>query len=97
MKLQRIMKIICTTFPGWGGHSEAGSSWFFRKKGHLGSFGAMPPVCHLLAKPDTPTFISGLNAWTVVLVVEHEEYLGAVDLTSDVVNIPTGLASYFLV
>ena len=47
--------------------------------------------------PDTPTFISGLNAWTVVLVVEHEEYLGAVDLTSDVVNIPTGLASYSLV
>ena len=47
--------------------------------------------------PDTPTFLSGLNAWTVVLVVEHEEYLGAVELTSDVVNIPTGLASYSLV
>ena len=41
--------------------------------------------------------ISGLNAWIVVLVVEHEEYLGAVDLTSDVVTIPTGLASYFFV
>ena len=52
-----------------------------------------------IGQPDTPTFISGLNAWTVyiVLVVEHEEYLGAVDLTSDVVNIPTGLASYSLV
>ena len=47
--------------------------------------------------PDTPTFISGLNTWTVMLAVEHEEYLGAVDLTSDVGNIPTGLASYSLV
>ena len=46
---------------------------------------------------DTPSFVSGLNAWTVVLVVEHEEYLAAVDLTSDVVTIPTWLASYFLV
>ena len=45
---------------------------------------------------DTPTFVSGLNAWIVVLGVEHEEYLGAVDLTSDVVTIPTRLASYFL-
>ena len=43
---------------------------------------------------DTPTSVSGLNAW---LGVEHEEYLGAVDLTSDVVTIPTWLASYFLV
>ena len=41
---------------------------------------------------------SGLNAWIVVFVVEHEEYLAAVeDLTLDVVNIPTWLASYFLV
>ena len=41
--------------------------------------------------------VSGLNAWIIaVLGVEHEEYLGAVDLTSDVVNIPTRLASYFL-
>ena len=32
-----------------------------------------------------------------MLDVEHEEYLGAVDLTSDVVTIPTRLASYFLV
>ena len=33
-----------------------------------------------------------------MLGVEHdEEYLGAVDLTSDVVTIPTRLASYFLV
>ena len=32
-----------------------------------------------------------------MLGVEHdEEYLGAVDLTSDVVTIPTRLASYFL-
>ena len=49
MKLQRIMKSICTTVPGWGGLPEAGSSGFFRKKGYLGSFGAMPPVCHSLA------------------------------------------------
>ena len=40
-------------------------------------------------------FVSGLNAWIVVLGVEHEEYLGAVDLTSDVVTIPTRLPSYF--
>ena len=47
---------------------------------------------------DTPSFVSGLNAWIVVFVgVEHEEYLVAVDLTSDVVTIPTWLASYFLV
>ena len=46
---------------------------------------------------DTYSFVSGLNAWTVVLVVEHEEYLAAVDLTSDVGTIPTWLASYFLV
>ena len=46
-ELQRIMKIICTTVPGLGGLSEAESSWvFFRKKGHLGSFEAKPPVCH---------------------------------------------------
>ena len=32
-----------------------------------------------------------------MLGVEHEEYLGAVDLTSDVVIIPTRLASDFLV
>ena len=31
-----------------------------------------------------------------MLDLEHEEYLGAVDLTSDVVTIPTRLASYFL-
>ena len=41
---------------------------------------------------DTP-FVSGLNAWIVVLVVEHEKYLAALDLTSDVVTIPTWLAS----
>ena len=46
---------------------------------------------------DTPTSVSGLNAWIVVLGVEHEEYLGAADLTSEVVTIPTWLASYFLV
>ena len=45
-------------------------------------------------------FVSGLNAWTVVVVLffVHEEYLGAVDMTSHVGTIPTaGLASYFLV
>ena len=42
--------------------------------------------------------VSGLNAWTVIcLVFVHEEYLGAVDLTSHVGIIPTWLASYFLV
>ena len=46
---------------------------------------------------DTPSFVSGLNAWIVVLGVEHEEYLKAVELTSYVGTIPTGLASYFLV
>ena len=45
----------------------------------------------------TPSFVSGLNAWIVVFGVEHEEYLEAVDLTSYVGTIPTGLASYFLV
>ena len=45
---------------------------------------------------DTPSFVSGLNAWIVVFCVEHE-YLEAVDLTSYVGTIPTWLASYFLV
>ena len=46
---------------------------------------------------DTPSFVSGLNAWIVVFGVEHEEYLEAVDLTSYVATIPTWLTSYFLV
>ena len=46
---------------------------------------------------DTPSLVSGLNAWIVVLGVEHEEYLKVVDLTSYVETIPTWLASYFLV
>ena len=46
---------------------------------------------------DTPSFVSGLNAWIVVFGVEHEEYLEAVDLTSYGGTIPTWLASYFLV
>ena len=46
---------------------------------------------------DTSSFVSGLNVWMVVLVVEHEEYLAAVDLTSDVVTLSTWLASCFLV
>ena len=46
---------------------------------------------------DTPSFVSGLNAWIVVFGVEHEEYLEAVDLTLYVGIIPTWLASYFLV
>ena len=46
---------------------------------------------------DTPSFVSGLNAWIVVFGVEHEEYLEAVDLASYVGTIPIGLASYFLV
>ena len=32
-----------------------------------------------------------------LLFFVHEEYLGAVDMTSHVGTIPTGLASYFLV
>ena len=46
---------------------------------------------------DTPSFVSGLNAWIVAFGVEHKEYLAAVDLTSDVGTIPTLLASRFLV
>ena len=45
---------------------------------------------------DTPTLFSGLNTWIVVFGVEHEEYLEAVDLTSYVGTIPTGLASDIL-
>ena len=45
---------------------------------------------------DTPALFSGLNAWSFVFGVEHEEYLEAVDLTSYVGTIPTGLASYIL-
>ena len=45
---------------------------------------------------DTPTLFFGLNAWIVVFDVEHEEYLEAVDLTSYVGTIPTGLASDIL-
>ena len=45
---------------------------------------------------DTPTLFSGLNAWIIVFDVEHEEYLEAVDLTSYVGTIPTGLASDIL-
>ena len=47
---------------------------------------------------DTPSFVSGLNAWIVVFGVEHdEEYLEAVDLTPYVGTIPIWLAAYFLV
>ena len=45
---------------------------------------------------DTPTLFSGLNAWIVVFRVGHEEYPEAVDLTSYVGTIPTGLASGIL-
>ena len=45
---------------------------------------------------DTPTLFSGRNAWIVVFDVEHEEYLEAVDLTSYVGTISTGLASDIL-
>ena len=44
---------------------------------------------------DTLSFVSGLNARIVVFGVEHEEYLVAVDLTSDVGTIPARFASYF--
>ena len=50
-------------------------------------------MCHSW---DTPTLFSGLNAWIIVFDVEHEEYLGAVDLTSYLGTIPTGLASDIL-
>ena len=46
---------------------------------------------------DTPTLFSDLNAWRSLLFdVEHEEYLEAVDLTSYMGTIPTGLASDIL-
>ena len=69
---------------------------FFRKYDHLGLFEAKHArVCVILrlAIVDTPSFVSGLNAWIVVFGVEHEEYLEAVDLTSYVGTIPTWLAS----
>ena len=40
---------------------------------------------------DTPSFVSGLNAWIVVFGVEHEEYLEAVDLASYWGPYPLGL------
>ena len=40
---------------------------------------------------DTPTLLSGLNAWIIVFDVEHEEYLEAVDLTSYVGTYLLGL------
>ena len=44
------------------------------------------------------SIVSGLHAWTVpLLFFVHEEYLGAVDMTSHVGTIPTALASYFCV
>ena len=53
---------------------------------------------HFMGWLNTPTLFSGLNAWwwIVVFDVEHEEYLEAVDLTSYVGTIPTGLASDIL-
>ena len=39
---------------------------------------------------------STTTGWIVVFDVEHEEYLEAVDLTSYVGTIPTGLASDIL-
>ena len=69
---------------------------FFRKYGHLGLFEAKHTCAiHGLARYSFISFVSGLNAWIVVLGVEHEEYLEAVDLTSYVETIPTWLASYF--
>ena len=45
---------------------------------------------------NTFIFVSGLNAWWIVVFgVEHEEYLEVVDLTSYVGTVPTWLASYF--
>ena len=37
---------------------------------------------------DTPSFVSGLNAWIVVFGVEHEEYLKAVDPTYYPLGLP---------
>ena len=45
------------------------------------------------------SLVSGLNAWRTVplLFFVHEEYLGAVDMTSHLgIILSTGLASYFL-
>ena len=69
---------------------------FFRKYGHLGLFEAKH-TCVNRGLARYSFICSDLNAWIVVFGVEHEEYLEAVDLTSDVGTIPTWLASYFLV
>ena len=53
-------------------------------------------MCHSwVARHSFVCFLS--KAWIVVFGAEHEEYLVAVDLTSDVGTIPTRFASYFLV
>ena len=68
---------------------------FLRKCGHLGLFEAKPTcVIHGLARY---SFFCFRSIRVDHCVVEHEEYLEAVDLTSYVGTIPTWLASYFLV
>ena len=52
-------------------------------------------MCHSWAGYILLRLFSGLNAWIVVFDFEHE-YLEAVDLTSYVGTIPTGLASDIL-
>ena len=59
-------------------------------------FPIVEPLVSFMGWVDTPTLFSGLNAWIVVFDIEHEEYLEAVDLTSYVGTIPTGLASGIL-
>ena len=45
---------------------------FFRKSGHLGLFEAKHTCIIHMGQLDTPSFVSGLNAWIVVFDVEHE-------------------------
>ena len=62
---------------------------------HLGLFEAHHVVIRW-PRDTSSFFVSGLNAWTVVVFV-HEECLGAVDVASHVGTTPTRLASYFVV
>ena len=49
---------------------------------HLGLFEVKHTCMSFMGRLDTPSFVSDLNAWIVVLCSEHEEYRETVDLTS---------------
>ena len=62
--------------------------------GHLGLFEAYHCVSFVGRQILLRSYVSGLNAWTVLFeFFVHEEYLGAVDMTLHVGTIPTWLAS----